>query len=480
MHKGVSSGMNQMIAPVQKGVSHGMNQIIAPVQKGVSHGMHQIQIQLTTPMKKPGIMKRGYSEDTRGRPPTTFGVVRRGKSHSPKPAKPGIMRRGPSFESAGSSVEKVHWRRNRRGHSADDPNDPLVRNRAYSADTDLSIPSMPSRFGPNRIGMSDVYSMASSDDGELDGYYDEEIDPATQNLWPEQNIDIEGKNTGKKLTDDLVDIKDKVHELTWHRFDDHVYNVKPDSVYFGQAKRPERRRKDVKKQLNKLLNVGQYSHSNPFVARVGLYVDPIIQSLYSFLCLFRAGFNVFTWQDPILTFWLSLFSLCLAFILFFFPWRLFLFLSGFWFVGPQNWIIRILRERGHLPPIKKRSPEDSKKKEEDRPIEGQPMFTENHRKHGNETLVTPTGIDPREVHCVVVPCSPMMYQRFYDWPPEPMFAQVKPDASEEARRDRALNSFLKSARRPQRRPSMLMGRPANGKKKSVRDGLGLGRKTKQS
>jgi hypothetical protein len=490
MHKGVSSGMNHMIAPVQ----NGMHQIIAPVQKGLSDGMNQFQMRtpmhkISNSLKKPGIIKRGYSEHPRGRPPTTFGNFRRGKSHSPKPVKPGIVRRGLSFETAGSSAGMMRSR----GHSVDDPSSLLanrgqVRNRFNSIDTDSSIPSMPSRFG-----MADSMDMISSD-GEPGGSFDdEEIDPAEQELWPEQNIDIEGKNTGKKLTDDLVDIKDKVHELTWHRFDDHVYAVKPDSVYFRHGKKSERRRKDIKKQLNKLLNVGQYSHSNPFVARVGLYVDPIIGSLYSFLCLFRAGFNVFTWQDPILTFWLSLVSGCLAFVLFFFPWRLFLFLSGFWFVGPQNWIIRILRERGHLPPLKKRSPEDNQKKEEDRPLEGQPIFTENHRKVGNDKQMAAGDIDPREVHSVVVPCSPMMYQRFYDWPPEPMYAQVKPDASEEARRGRALNSFLKSARRPQRKPSILiMGSlkhsgarpgsdtnlsPANGRKNGLREG---GRKTKQS
>jgi hypothetical protein len=33
--------------------------------------------------------------------------------------------------------------------------------------------------------------------------------------------------------------------------------------------------------------------------------------------------------------------------------------------------------------------------------------------------------DAREVQHVVVPYGPLMYQRFYDWPPEPQYAQVR-------------------------------------------------------
>jgi hypothetical protein len=132
--------------------------------------------------------------------------------------------------------------------------------------------------------------------------------------------------------------------------------------------------------------------------------------------------------DPILTFWLSVFSLLLAIILFVFPWRIFLFILGFFLVGPQNYAIRILRERGHLPPAqRKRRPDLEEKKKRSSIISDQPVFHCHSRKDGIDGPKNRTDVDPREIHRVVVPYSPLMYQRFYDWPPEPQYAQVKPE-----------------------------------------------------
>ena len=253
-----------------------------------------------------------------------------------------------------------------------------------------------------------------------------EIDPLF--AFPEQNVDVEGPSTGNKLTDDLAEIKEKIHELTWNLFNDKLYVIKNrDACYFGQAKKAEKRRKaDVNKELDKLLRVNQYSHSNPFVARVGLYVEPIIGSAYSFLCVFRAGFNVMTWRDPLLSFWLSVITGSLALVLFIFPWRIFLFVLGVLLVGPQNWVIRLLRETGYLPPLKPR-PVPSKTHEfEDELPTNQPLFSISHLQQNGTSKAPPVKeVDPREVHRVVVPYSPLMYNRFYDWPPEPQYATVK-------------------------------------------------------
>lgn len=267
--------------------------------------------------------------------------------------------------------------------------------------------------------------------------------------FPEQNVDVEGPSTGKKLTEDLDEIKDKMHEMTWNLFNDKLYVVKnPDACYFGDAKKPEKRRKtDVSKEIDKLMRVKQYSNSNPFVARVGLYVEPIIGSAYSFLCVFRAGFNVMTWRDPMLTFWLSVFCSALSAILFIFPWRIFLFGLGFFLVGPQNWVIRILREKGHLPPLPPRKQKDSDEDdfESGVPVD-QPVFTSSDRQSGSKRLKNSSDekdkVDPREVHRVVVPYSPLIYHRFYDWPPEPQYAQVKRDANDDARPRRLQVSTL--------------------------------------
>lgn len=241
--------------------------------------------------------------------------------------------------------------------------------------------------------------------------------------WPDQDLDQNGPSTNKKLTDDLNENKDKMHELTWHLFDDKVYTIREDEerFYFGDAKKQKKRRKsDIPKQLNKLLQVGEYSHNNPFVARLGLYVEPIVESALSFLCFFRALFNAVTWQDPLLTFWLSIFLILLSAVLFIFPWRIFLFLVGGFLVGPQNYVIRKLRERGHLPPRKKPT-----RQHVERQVEQGPVAYCHVGLHGILGPRPRPEADPREVQHVVVPYGPLMYQRFYDWPPEPQFAQVR-------------------------------------------------------
>lgn len=183
--------------------------------------------------------------------------------------------------------------------------------------------------------------------------------------------------------------------------------------------------------------MGKYSHSNPFVARVGTYVEPIISSIYSILCLFRAGFNLFTWRDPFLTFLLSFVCGLASIILFFFPWRIFLFAVGLFVVGPQNWALRVLREQGHLPETKKKDINNDIVSGDEIPME-QPLFTAESRKTGNDPRKpNDLSADPREVHHVVVPYSPLFYQRCNDWPPEPQYSKAVPyvgDPSEPSRR----------------------------------------------
>lgn len=300
--------------------------------------------------------------------------------------------------------------------------------------------------------ITDVYSMGTYDmlpaDADIsDGMngHAETIDPDM--LYPEQNIDIEGPSSGKKLTDEFLDIKDKMHELTWHLFDDKTYVMKnPNSKFFGQGKKPDKRRKkpvDVSLKLDKLLHVGQYSHTNPFIARLGLFGEPIISSVYSFLCLFRAGFNIGTWRDPMLTFWVSIFGVILAAILFVFPWRIFMFVVGVAVVGPQNWLLRVLRECGRLPPARVRKhPREDEEEEFDAtelPTD-QPVFRCHSRQQGNapEKL---SDVEPRELQRIVVPYKPLIYQRFYDWPPEPQYAQVKVNSMDEQRR-KSLQSVI--------------------------------------
>jgi hypothetical protein len=154
---------------------------------------------------------------------------------------------------------------------------------------------------------------------------------------PEQDIDKEGEGTGNTLPEDLSEIKYKMHELTMHLFNDRAYAVKnPDGVFFGHENRASRKGEyNINRHIERSLRLGQYSHGNPILARLGLYLEPIIGSALSFLCFFRALFNVYTWRDPMLSFWVSLILSALTAVLFVFPWRIALFLAGLVVVGPQ-------------------------------------------------------------------------------------------------------------------------------------------------
>ena len=162
-----------------------------------------------------------------------------------------------------------------------------------------------------------------------------------ESRMPEQDIDRRGDGSkDKSLVEDLQEVKFKMHDFTFQLFNDQAYAIKdPGSVYYGQSQ-PSRRAsrraaEDVSKQLDKLLGLGEYSSGNMIVSRVAPFVEPVVGAANGFLSLFRALFNIFTWRDPFLSFWVTLLSAMLAAILFVFPWRLVLFVVGIVVVGPQ-------------------------------------------------------------------------------------------------------------------------------------------------
>jgi len=478
-------------AAAELGEFTGLNNVVTPIRSGMSSGAARVTNGVSNIMRNPSPARltngqRGRSDEQAvPRPPPLRRRAQTVDIHGPSSLRipRPFVRQSRSFEEdelPRRPSESPPRRARRHGVSptrlarspsrlAGSPARPTsVSSRNTSGATGSDTVSVHSRASSNPYRSNDFEERSfPSSDGDPALFLVDEDEEHGQpringngsdhaNVGPEQNIDVEGPSTGKKLTDDLEDIRDKIHEMSWHLFDDKAYLVNDKSIYFGEGRRPEKRRKDVTKQLNKLLSVGQYSHSNPFVARVGLYVDPIIGSVYSVLCFFRASFNIFTWQDPMMTFWLSLATGVLAFVLFFFPWRWFLFVSGCWLLGPQNWVFRILRERGRLPPItKKPSPENWKHIDftAGKTLDSQPLLSAEQRE-GNPVTIDPSKAKENEVHRVVVPFSRLMYQRFYDWPPEPLYAQVKPEATPVAR-ERALQSLQKVARQ-HRRPSLML------------------------
>jgi len=280
---------------------------------------------------------------------------------------------------------------------------------------------------------------------------------------PQQDIDVIIKGD-KKIVDVLAETRHEMHGLTFHLFNDRVYKI-CDPVQNDDAdseqntsksstggskrspkgatsrrqftrKEPSRRTKDRMKhsrkdEYDRLLAINKYSHGNPWLAKVGIIVQPIIEIALEWLCLVRALFNVFTWRDPILSFWISIVLPVIIVILHLFPWRLVLAVVGLALFGPQNWVLRVMRERrpGYEPPdfdkiIKTKKPatsDDSEdggdhQKDEDALLFSN--FAPDNRQLCNQDF------DGSNVRKVVVPYSQLMYQRFYDWPPENEYARV--------------------------------------------------------
>jgi len=250
----------------------------------------------------------------------------------------------------------------------------------------------------------------------------------------EQNLDWRPKNKPPETLPQKLDrISNKIHSITLHTFHDHSYTIKnPNARYFSEKflidtqrrtdRMKRRNQRNVSKKLDELLEVGAFSGNGPVVDRVGLLIEPMISGIYSFVCLFRSMFNLATWQDPYHTFWLYLFIFLLTMVFFIIPWRPVLFIGGLVFVGPQNYLIRKLRDWKILPPIKPRTPKVETEKVEKPPH----VFYSHQRGDGLKPPKTPPSADPDEIHHVVVPYGRMMHQRFYDWPPEQEYATVTP------------------------------------------------------
>lgn len=159
--------------------------------------------------------------------------------------------------------------------------------------------------------------------------------------------------------------------------------------------------------------------------RIGVLVQPIIEMFLEGLCLFRALFNIFTWRDPIFSFWVALLGPVVVLVMHLFPWRIVLGLVGIGLFGPQNYVVRLIKERNG--DVEEYDPDKLIKKkvtevEEVLSVDA-PLFS---MRTPNNEPIDKADIDATDLKQVVVPYSPLMYQRFYDWPPENQYAHVIP------------------------------------------------------
>lgn len=241
----------------------------------------------------------------------------------------------------------------------------------------------------------------------------------------------------KKVGDELGEVRQNVHKMMFHLFNDRTHRIRrSDATYFGS------RTTHLEHDLDRLLNTGPYSSAIPIVARVGMYLGPIIGATQSGLCLTRALYNLFTWRDPILSFWLTVILLVAVAVLTIFPWRLFFFVTGFLIVGPQNYVLRIMSERGTTPKFLSDFKEKRKQARAARIAErqrvkdiprNQPILSCHTSDNSAPTKLTIEDVDPREVHEVCVPYTQLMYHRMYDWPPEATYSKCEPTVVYEER-----------------------------------------------
>jgi len=226
-----------------------------------------------------------------------------------------------------------------------------------------------------------------------------------------------------------------------NRSDDKIKKKKKRGLFnrkasIEEAKQEEERQKQQQmspyqqqqEKLDKCLLINHHSHWNPWMNRIAIVMQPLLEMAQTCLFSFRALFNLFTWQDPILCFWLCMVGPPLAILLYVCPYRLIFGFLGVYWLGPQNFMIRIYREskEGYEPPnfdmIVKTKKLDKSSSGDNKGFEEMQFFSS--EAPGNQQIQF-RNIDPQQVKQIVVPSNVMMYgRRFYTWPPEPKYARV--------------------------------------------------------
>jgi C2 domain len=100
----------------------------------------------------------------------------------------------------------------------------------------------------------------------------------------------------------------------------------------------EKMTKKIKKHLyddfDKLLGLSSGS-SNPVYRIMSSFLGPLMRMIRIAVYLMRISFNVSTWRDPYLSFWVLVMLISLCLLLIVFPWRMFFLVSSVVCLGPQ-------------------------------------------------------------------------------------------------------------------------------------------------
>lgn len=147
---------------------------------------------------------------------------------------------------------------------------------------------------------------------------------------PEQDASVAVKSR-KTLKEEIIHNKNLLHKMTNRLFDDRMFIVNEDNTGHSAAE---------ELALNQAIGVNKYK--SPIVAKIAEYVGPMLEGVKVGLSLWRAGFNLFTWRDPMLTFLFLLGAIFMLCVLIVFPWRLFFFIMGLGAVGPQVSLLSLM------------------------------------------------------------------------------------------------------------------------------------------
>jgi len=270
-----------------------------------------------------------------------------------------------------------------------------------------------------------------------------------QSLLPEQNIDKKKITSDKTLAEELQEVKDKAHKYTMHLFADNQPYMITDTTTPPWGRRQQKNEKDgeeydVKRDLDKLLGLGLFSQWNPIVSKFTVQIEPLVGVFEVALCAYRSIYNILTWRDPFLSFWFSICCILTIVVFLFFPWRAIFFAVGVVGLGPQNWIMRRIRElmpSSHskvmrpgrflrscqelLQSDKGGNSDDGDTKQLSRRTVAdnyspQPIFR-HHAPANKGSAEQNQSIGAQHIR---IPYTPLNYHRFYDWPPDPKYAHV--------------------------------------------------------
>ena len=228
-------------------------------------------------------------------------------------------------------------------YSCKDSSNPSRNNDAFDKfDNDLTTQDMIDRadsmdeylFENKNPDEQDVGEQSSTDIAENERRKSVEDGPVV----PPQNIDIKPDQTNDKaIADQLEEVRQNLHKATFNLFDDKSYVIKDPNAptWHSNGRKKSDMKNDVKRDLDRLLGVGQFSSTNMLLGRIMAFAAPIMDMITIFLSAYRVLFNIFTWRDPFLSFWVSVGCILVLYVLLLFPWRIVIFAIGIVCVGPQ-------------------------------------------------------------------------------------------------------------------------------------------------